>query len=65
MVVVGSAFAAPEVGVSILGSMADNGVRCTSEYVRVTLAGSLDVSILVYGENQLGGGGGRRRLPDP
>jgi hypothetical protein len=50
MVVVGSAFAAPEVGVNILGSMADDGVRCASEDVGVTLAGSLDVGILVYGE---------------
>jgi hypothetical protein len=65
MTVVGSAFTAQEVGVNILGIMADDGVRCTSEDVGVTLAGSLDVSILVYGEKQLGGGGGRRRLPSP
>jgi hypothetical protein len=64
-VVVGSAFATPEVGVNILGSMADDGVRCASEGVGVTLAGSLDVGILVYGEKQLGGGGGRCRLPNP
>jgi hypothetical protein len=50
MVVVGLAFAALEVGVNILGSMANDGVRCASEDVRVTLAGSLDVGILVYGE---------------
>jgi hypothetical protein len=65
MVVVGLAFAAPEVGVNILGSMADEGVRCASEDVGVTLAGSLDVGILVYGEKQLGGGGSRCRLPGP
>jgi hypothetical protein len=65
MLVVGSAFAAPEVGVNILGSMVNDGVRCTSEDVGVTLVGSLDVGILVYGEKQLGGGGGRRRLPGP
>jgi hypothetical protein len=64
-VVVGSAFATPEVGANILGSMADDGVRCASEGVGVTLAGSLDVGILVYGEKQLGGGGGLRRLPSP
>jgi hypothetical protein len=45
--------------------MADDGVRCTSEDIGVTLADSLDVGILVYGEKQLGGGGGRRRLPGP
>jgi hypothetical protein len=65
MVVVGSAFAAPEVGVNILGSMADDGVRCALKDVGVTLAGSLDVGILVYSEKQLGGGGGRHRLPAP
>jgi hypothetical protein len=65
MLVVGSAFAAPEVGVNILGSMADDGVCCASEDVGVTLAGSLDVGILVYGEKQLGCGGGCRRLPGP
>jgi hypothetical protein len=65
MVVVGSAFAALEVGVNILGSMANDGVRCASEDVGATLAGSLDVGILVYDEKQLGGGGGRRRLPSP
>jgi hypothetical protein len=65
MVVIGSAFAAPEVGVNILGSMPDDDVRCASEDVGVTLAGSLDVGILVYGEKQLRGGGGRRRLPGP
>jgi hypothetical protein len=65
MVVVGSAFTAPKVGVNILGSMAYDGVHCASEDVGVTLAGSLDVGILVYGEKQLGGGGGRRRLPGP
>jgi hypothetical protein len=65
MVVVGSAFAALEVGVEILGSMADDGVCYTSEDVGVTLVGSLDVGILMYGEKQLGGGGGRRRLPGP
>jgi hypothetical protein len=47
MVVVGSAFAAPKVGVNILGSMADDGVRCALKNVGVTLAGSLDVGILV------------------
>jgi hypothetical protein len=40
--------------------MADDGVRCASEGVGVTLAGSLDDGILVYGEKQLGGGGGSR-----
>jgi hypothetical protein len=65
MLVVGSAFAAPEVGVNILDSMADDGVRCASENVGVTLAGSLDIGIFVYSEKQLGGGGGRRRLPGP
>jgi hypothetical protein len=65
MLVVGSTFATPEVGVNILGSMADDGVRCASEDVGVTLASSLDVGILVYGEKQLGGGGGRRRLRGP
>jgi hypothetical protein len=50
MVVVGSAFFAPEVGVNILGSVADDGVRCASEDVGVSLAGSLDVRILDYGE---------------
>jgi hypothetical protein len=45
--------------------MADDGVRCASENVGVTLAGSLDIGILVYSEKQLGGGGGRRRLPGP
>jgi hypothetical protein len=65
MLVVGSAFTAPDVGVNILGSMADDGVHCASEDVGVTLAGSLDVGILVYGEKQLGGGGDRRRLPGP
>jgi hypothetical protein len=60
MVVVDSTFAAPEVGVNILGSMADDGVRCASEDAGVTLAGSLDVSILMYGEKHLGVGGGRR-----
>jgi hypothetical protein len=50
MVVIGSACAAPEVGVNILGSMADDGVCCASEDVGVTLASSLDVDILVYGE---------------
>jgi hypothetical protein len=47
MLVVGSAFAAPEVGVNILGSMTDDGVRCASEDVGVTLAVLLDVGILV------------------
>jgi hypothetical protein len=65
MVVIGSAFAAAEVGVNILGSMADDAVCCASEDVGVTLASSLDVDILVYGEKQLGGSGGRRRLPGP
>jgi hypothetical protein len=65
MLVIGSSFATPEVGVKILGSMADDGVRCASEDVGVTLAGSLDVGILVYGEKKLGGGGGRHRLPGP
>jgi hypothetical protein len=65
MVVIGSAFTAAEVGVNILGSMADDTVCCASEDVGVTLASSLDVDILVYGEKQLGGGGGRRRLPGP
>jgi hypothetical protein len=45
--------------------MANDGVHCTSEDIGVTLADSLDVGILVYGEKQLGGGGGRRRLPGP
>jgi hypothetical protein len=45
--------------------MAFDGARCASEDVGVTLADSLDVGILVYGEKQLGGGGGRRRLPSP
>jgi hypothetical protein len=58
MVVVGSAFATPEVGVNILGSMTNDGVHWASEDVVVTLAGSLDVGILVYGEKKLGGGGG-------
>jgi hypothetical protein len=65
MLVVGSAFAAPEVVVNILGSMADDGVHCALEDVGVTLAGSLDAGILVYGEKQLGGGGSRRRIPGP
>jgi hypothetical protein len=60
MVVVGSPIAAPGVVVNILGSMADDGVRCTSEGVGVTLAGSLDDGILVYDEKQIGGGGGSR-----
>jgi hypothetical protein len=60
MVAVGSPIAAPGVVVNILGSMADDGVRCASEDVGVTLAGSLDDGILVYGEKQLGGGGGSR-----
>jgi hypothetical protein len=45
--------------------MADDGVRYASEDIGVTLADSLDVDILMYGEKQLGGGGGRRRLPGP
>jgi hypothetical protein len=65
MVVVGSAFDAPEVGVNILGSMADDGVHRALEDVGVTLAGLLDIGILVYGEKQLGGGRSRRRLPSP
>jgi hypothetical protein len=60
MVAVGSPIAAPGVVVNILGSMADDGVRCASEDVGVTLAGSLDDDILVYSEKQLGGGGGSR-----
>jgi hypothetical protein len=60
MVAVGSPIAAPGVVVNILGSMADDGVRCASEDVGVTLAGSLDDGILVYGEKQLGGGSGSR-----
>jgi hypothetical protein len=55
MVVVGSPIAAPGVVVNFLGSMADDGVRCASEDVGVTLAGSL-----VYSEKQLGGGCGSR-----
>jgi hypothetical protein len=60
MVAVGSPIAAPGVVVNILGSMADDGVRFASEDIGVTLAGSLDDDILVYGEKQLGGGGGSR-----
>jgi hypothetical protein len=46
--------------------MADDGVRCASEDVGVTLAGSLDDGILVYSEKQLGGGGGSRSVyPTP
>jgi hypothetical protein len=45
--------------------MADDGVRCALEDVGVTLAGSLDVGIFMYSEKQLGGGGGRHRLPGP
>jgi hypothetical protein len=60
IVAVGSPIAATGVVLNILGSMADDGVRCASEDVGVTLAGSLDDGILVYGEKQLGGGGGSR-----
>jgi hypothetical protein len=48
MVAVGSPIATPGVVVNILGSMADDGVRCASEDVGVNLAGSLDDGILVY-----------------
>jgi hypothetical protein len=51
MVAVGSPIAAPGV-VNILGSMADDGVRCASEDVGVTLAGSLDDGILVYARRE-------------
>jgi hypothetical protein len=60
MVAVGSPIAAPGVVVNILGSMAGDGVRCALEDVGVTLVGSLNDGILVYGEKQLGGGGGSR-----
>jgi hypothetical protein len=47
IVAVGSPIAATGVVVNILGSMADDGVRCASEDVGVTLAGSLDDGTLV------------------
>jgi hypothetical protein len=52
MVAVGSPITAPGVVVNILGSMADDGVRCASEDVGVTLAGSLDDGILVYARRE-------------